>query len=183
MDKIKIINESEKFMRENIPQSRDKEDYLRHVNGARRYAIKLAEVYNADKFIVEVAALLHDIGADVGDKHAEESAKISRKFLSRFDINSILLEKIINCIKNHSMGSNVEIIEEQILQDADGIIFVEDTYKSFFDKQKKITSLNEAKKWTTHKANGMMGKIKTEEGTKIAKKLLPIAINYIENQK
>ena len=95
MDKNKIIQESEKFMKNNIPRSRDKEDYLRHINGARRYAIKLARTYNADRFVVNVAALLHDVGADVGEKHAEESAKISLKFLSRFDINPILSEKII----------------------------------------------------------------------------------------
>jgi HD superfamily phosphohydrolase YqeK len=183
MDKQKIINESEKFMRDNIPKSRDKEDYFRHIAGARKYSIKLSEFYHADKFICEVAAILHDVGADVGEKHAEESAIISVGFLSQYSIPEDILNKIIKCIKNHSMGSTVGSIEEQILQDADGIIFIEDTYKNFFEKRKKIATLDVAKKYAIDKLNGMMLKIKTDEGNKIASKLLPISFNYIKNQK
>ncbi len=183
MDKNKIIEESEKFMKENIPQSRDKEDYLRHISGARKYSIMLAKIYKADIFVVEVAALLHDIGADKGKRHAGESSKIARIFLLALNIPSDILDRILKCIENHSYYSSVNSIEEQIIQDADGIIFIEDTYKSFFEKLRKKYSLGDAKKLIIEKINNMRNKIKTDKGIEIAEKLLPIALNSIENQK
>ena len=185
MDKNSIIQEAEKFMRENIPKSRiingSSEIYLRHVLGARKYALKLAETYKADKFVIEVAALLHDVGADAGKEHADESAKISRKFLSKFDISDKIKEKIIHCIQNHSMGSKAETIEEQTIQDADGIIFIEDTFKFYFEIQKQKFSLDEARTLSIEKTKGMMKKIKTEEGVKLAKNFLAKSLEYLKS--
>ncbi|RLE39593.1 hypothetical protein DRJ17_00145 [Candidatus Woesearchaeota archaeon] len=186
MDKEKIIQETENFMKKNIPKSRitkegSSEIYFRHVLGVKKYALHLAELYNADKFIVTIAALLHDVGADAGKYHAEESAKISRKFLSRFDIPENIKEKIIRCIEKHSIGSNTETIEEQIVQDADGIIFIEDTFKFFFDEQKQKFPHEEAKKLSIKKIKEMMNKIKTEEGIRLAKNFFSVSLSYLES--
>ena len=186
MDKNSIIREAEKFMRENIPKSRITRDgsdefYLMHVLGTRKYALQLAEIYNADKFVVEMAALLHDVGADAGKEHADESAKISRKFLSKIDISNEIKEKIIRCIESHSMGSKTETIEEQIIQDADGIIFIEDTFKFFFEEGRQKFPIKEARKFAIDKTEGMMNKIKTEEGIKLAKKYLAKSLEYLES--
>ena len=181
IDKKEIIKGAEKYFRENIPSSRIKEAYLRHVEGTRRYALLLAGKYNADKFIVEIAAWLHDVGANAGKEHPNESVKIAKKLLSQFDISGDLLEQILNCISNHSMGTDVDNLEEQVIQDADGIIFLEDTYKYFYEKGKsRASSIEEARKWAIAKTKGMIGKIKTKEGIRLAKKLLPKAIKYIE---
>lgn len=186
MDKNKIVQEAEEFMRENIPRSRVTEEgsgesYLRHVFGARKHVLKFAEVYKADKFIVEIAALLHDVGADSVKDHADEGAKISAKFLSKFDISDQIKEKIIKCIERHSMGSKTETIGEQVIQDADGIIFIEDTYKFYFEKQKQEFPLEEARKLSIEKTQGMLSKIKTEEGKKLAKKFLAKSLEYLEH--
>jgi len=185
MNNREIIQESEKFFRENIPKSRVEKNgsydsYLRHVLGVRKYALQLAERYNADKFVVEVAALLHDVGADAGREHAAESARIVERFLSKFDIPNETKEKIIKCIERHSIGSKVESIEEQIIQDADGIIFIEDTYKFYFGKGKEKLSLEEARKEAMEKAEGMLNKIKTEEGIKLAKSHLVKCFEYLK---
>lgn len=183
MEKEIIIQESEKYFRENIPQSRIKESYLRHVEGARRYALLLAEKYNADGFVVEIAALLHDIGADAGKEHPKKGSEIAKQFLSKFKISSEILNRILSCIKNHSMGTEVDNLEEQIIQDADGIIFLEDTFKYFYEgAKKKGVSVDEEKEWVKNKIKGMMEKIKTDEGKRIAEELLPIAIKYVENK-
>ncbi len=186
MDKDIIIREAEKFMRKNIPRSRitkegSKKVYLKHVLGARKYALKLAEIYNADKFVIEMAALLHDVGADAEKEHADESAEISRKFLSEFDIPDKIKEKIILCIKRHSMGSKTETVEEQIIQDADGIIFIEDSFKFFFEKGKQKFPLAEARKFALDKTKGMMNKIKTEEGIRLAKNFLMNSLEYLKS--
>jgi len=187
MDKQKIaeqIGKIEEFVKENVPNSRkldDAEDYFRHVFGVRKYALKLAEIYGADIFVVEAAALLHDIGADAGKNHAEESAIISKPLLENLNIFKEIVERILKCIELHSMGSITKSIEEQIIQDADGIIFIEDSYKSFFEDKKEKLSLGKAKEETLGKTKGMMGKIKTEAGIKLAKEFLPKAIKDIES--
>ena len=186
MDKKAIIREAEKFMRDNIPKSRLTKEgfddmYLRHILGTRKYALHLADKYNSDKFIIEVAALLHDVGADAKKEHAYKSAKISRKFLSKFDMPDEIKNRIILCIERHSMGSVAETIEEQIIQDADGIIFIEDTFKFFFEEGRRGFPLEEARKFAIHKTKEMTNKIKTEEGIKMAKIFLGKSLKYIES--
>lgn len=183
MDKQKIIKETKEFIRRNIPESRKpKEDYFKHVFGVRKYGLKLAKIYGADKFIIEMASLLHDVGADAGKEHAEESAKISKKFLKKLDIPEEIKERILQCIKLHSMGSKTENIEEQIIQDADGIIFIEDTYKSFFEGEREKLPLEEAKEISIEKTKGMMDKIKTKEGVRLAKKFLATTIKCLKSK-
>jgi len=180
MDKEKLIKEAKSFMLDNVPKTRPKEAYFRHVLGARKYALRLAEIYNADKFILEMAALLHDVGADAGTAHAHESARISREFFQGLEMPETTKKEIVKCIETHSMGSKAETIEQQILQDADGIIFMEDSYKSYFEGQKEKLPLEEARETSLEKARGMMNKIKTEEGIKLAKKFLNKASAYIK---
>jgi len=182
IDEEKIVEAAEKYFLENIPSSRIQESYLNHVRGTKRYALMLADIYSADRFIVEVAALLHDVGADAGKGHPKEGAKIAREFLTKFDIPEDTLTRIIKCIENHAMGIDVDNLEEQIIQDADGLIFLEDTFKYFGKKARdKGIPVEEEKEWVKNKTKGMMAKIKTEEGVRLAKELFPKAMEDIEN--
>lgn len=163
-------------MKQNTPQSRKpKEEYYNHVLGCRKYALMLANKYKADKFVIEVAALLHDTGADAGPVHAQESAKIAKDFLSKLNLDKNNQKKIIACITTHSMGPAPETLEQQIIQDADGLIFIEDTYKYFYLKYPD-------KNKTAQKTQGMMDKIRTEEGKSLANILLPKAMGWIKSQ-
>ncbi len=186
----KVISDSERFVKENVPSSRlnkagSPEDYFRHVFGVRKYALHLAEIYSADKRMVEAAALLHDIGANAGEIHAQESAKIAERFLSEFGfgLSKETKQKIIDCIRTHSMGSVTETIEQQIIQDADGLIFIEDSFKGYFEHKREKLLLVEARKVSIEKTKKRMNKIKTEEGIRLAKKFLETAINYLNAAK
>jgi HD superfamily phosphodiesterase len=186
MDKDALLKEAERFMREHIPTSRKSkegsvESYLKHIFGARKYALRLANRYGADLFIVEMAALLHDVGADAGKEHAGESAKIARQFLSGLDIDEEICDRIINCIERHSMGSKIDTMEEQIIQDADGIIFIEDTYRFSFEKYKSKLPLDHARRAIVDKINAKLVKIKTEEGRRIAETFLVKSLKYLES--
>jgi putative nucleotidyltransferase with HDIG domain len=181
MDKAEILGSTESYVKSNIPKSRPKNTYLKHVLGVRRCALKLAETYKADKFIIEMAALLHDIGADAGKVHARESVKIGEKFLSGFDIPANVKGEILGCIENHSMGSEAQTLEQQVIQDADGITFIEENYKDYFEVKKQMLPLEEARKISIDKTKGMMKKIKTGEGVKLAGRCLRIALDYLES--
>ncbi len=180
----KIILSTDQFVKDHIPSSRLNKHgspvvYFRHVLGVRKYALLLAEKYGADKFVVEMAALLHDVGADVGETHAQESARIAKKFLSTVNLDEKIKPKIISCIVTHSMGSVAETQEQQIIQDADGLIFIDDSFKEYFEKKKQKLPLEVARKESIEKTKKMMGKIKTEEGRKLAQKFLKTAIDYL----
>jgi len=181
VNKKEIIREAEKFMKENIPKSRGNESYLKHVFGARDYAFDLAKEYGADLFIVELAALLHDIGADAEEKHPEESAKMAKRFLSKFDIPADIEQKVIECIKNHAFWSKAETLEQQIVQDADGLIFLEDTYTFCLEKLKNEFPLEEARSLSIKKTKAMRDKILTEKGKILAEELFPKVIKYLES--
>lgn len=187
MDKEKILQETENFMRGNVPKSRltsdgSDENYLTHVLGVRKFGIHLVEVYKADRFVVEMAALLHDVGADAGKKHAFESARIAKDFLLQFDIPQEIQKKIIGCIETHSRDSITETLEQQIIQDADGISFYTGLgYKFYFGKKKAIHSLEKAKELTRAKIKDMMAKVKTEEGIKLAEDGPKKALEYLES--
>lgn len=181
-----IIQETEKFVRENVPFRRKSEDgsatpYLDHVFGVRKYGLELARLYHADEFVVEMAALLHDTGGDAGEEHAQESVKISTPFLKKLGLPEKVSSDILGCIANHSMGSIAKTDEQQIIQDADGIIFIEDTYKFFFEIFKARMPLEEARKVSIEKTKGMMAKIKTEKGLELANERLPKALKYLES--
>lgn len=182
MNKEKVIQEVENFVRNNPPKSRGtKEIYIKHVWGVRKYAVKLAEFYNTDKFVVELAALLHDAAGDTEENHAEEGAEKSKEILSKLGVPKGIREKVSQCIKTHSMGSKAETLEAQILQDADGIFFVKENYRDFFNLFKEKLPLEQVRKTSIQKTKGMVKKIKTEEGKKLAEDLISKAIEYLKS--
>lgn len=65
------------------------------------------------------------------------------------------------------MGSPANNIEDQIIQDADGLIFLEDTYEDFYTYHKNDRIKDFSQKMLA-KIEGMFKKIKTQEGLKIA---------------
>lgn len=183
-----LIQKAEHLFRNNLPKSRNKEVYIIHVELVRKYALILAKEYNADSLVLEVAALLHDIGADAGKVHAFKSEDMAKIFLENEDVPKDTKEKILSAIRNHSMGKSSTNfkesvpLEDQLLRDADGIAFLEDTFKWYFEKGLELNSTKEeARKVSLEKIQGMLDKIKTEKGKKLANKFYPIAKKYILN--
>ncbi len=68
---------------------------------------------------------------------------------------------------------------DQILRDADGIAFLFDTYKSFFDDMNEKHSKEKAIEITLKKINAMRAKITTDKGIELAEKFYPKAVGYV----
>ena len=185
MDKGQLIRKTEQYVRDNVPTSRKPDvEYFNHVFGAQKFALLLAKEYNADNFVVEMAILLHDIGANAGPIHAEKSAEMAIVYLSSLGIDSKTQSEIVECIKRHSMGSKVETLEQQIIQDADGLVFITDSYKYFFEKGiPKYGSVNDNVDFCINKTEGMTEKIRTKKGKELKNKLLPEAVKWLEGKR
>ncbi len=101
-----------------------------HVKRVYDLCLKLGKKLNANLSVLQIAALLHDIGrthekniTNNIKNHAELSAEIASEFLQSqaFSLSQEEHERIIHCIRSHSFSnnSNPQTLEAKILSDAD----------------------------------------------------------------
>ena len=129
---MKIVEEIRKFVEEECKKPTSKygyEIYLTHFVPTSKIARLSAERLNADAEVVEIAALLHDIGSIIygRENHHMTSAEIAGKKLKELNYPLEKIEKIKKCILTHNTSQNLKAktIEAQILADADGMAMFE----------------------------------------------------------
>ena len=126
----KIVEEVRKFVEEECLR-RGKTDYEKnyykyHFIPVVKYAKMLAKKLKADEEVVELAALLHDIGIIVYDRredHHITGAEIAEKKLRELGEGEEKIKLVKKCILNHrgSVESKRESVEEKIIADADAM--------------------------------------------------------------
>ncbi|MCS7386853.1 MAG: HD domain-containing protein [archaeon GB-1867-005] len=124
IDKVKV--QVERIYEENwgkYPTSHDMLHILRVCNLAMIIALN-ENIGERELHLLKLACLLHDIALPMkGCKqdHASESAKIAKKLLENYKLNSNEIELICNAIREHSWTSKKRpsTIISAILQDAD----------------------------------------------------------------
>jgi putative nucleotidyltransferase with HDIG domain len=125
MDWIQIIRKTESFSQKACAKNKDDATlFSLHVRLVRKYAIYLAKKEHADSNIVEIAALLHDIGKFKGNKdHAEQSYKMAKKFLYKFNIPDSKKALCLKCIRKHSSkyAGDSDELEVRIVRSADAL--------------------------------------------------------------
>jgi uncharacterized protein len=98
-----------------------------HVERVRKLALRIAAVEDADRTVVELAAILHDIGRKEEDDsrgtvcHAEISARLARSILADEGFAADLADHVCACILSHRFRKNrpPESLEARVLFDAD----------------------------------------------------------------
>jgi uncharacterized protein len=95
MNKKEIIKKTEYFVKETLERDSTGHDWW-HIHRVRNLAKRIARHEDADIFIVELAALLHDIG-DYKFFQGDEKAGIAKvgEWLSSLEISPSLIDKII----------------------------------------------------------------------------------------
>ncbi len=90
-----IIKKTESFVKETFNQEGTGHDWW-HIHRVRNLAKRIAQEEGADILVVELAALLHDIG-DYKFFQGDEEAGLAlvRKWLSSLKISSFLIDKIV----------------------------------------------------------------------------------------
>ena len=98
-----------------------------HVERVRALALRIGEAEGADPFVLEAAALLHDVSRPEEMKqgggfcHAEHGAEEAGKILSRYGCSEEFMTRVAHCIRTHrKRGKNIpKTIEAKIIFDAD----------------------------------------------------------------
>ena len=98
-----------------------------HTQRVYRLGLHLNEQERADREIVALAALLHDIGRTEEDRsrgetcHAKKGADMARKILSGEGLEEDKIDQIVHCIATHRFRDNKqpETPEAKVLFDAD----------------------------------------------------------------
>lgn len=118
----KITKEAKKFFIE----SSGCHDWS-HVERVKNLALKIGKKEKADLEILEISAILHDIGRKKEMKqkglfcHAEYGARIAQKILKKYNFDKNKIERIVHCIGSHRYRKNElpKTIEAKIMYDAD----------------------------------------------------------------
>jgi uncharacterized protein len=125
MECTQAVRMTEHFTKEKLKDDVTGHDWW-HIDRVRKMALEIAKKEKADAFVVELAALLHDI-AD-WKFHADEQAggKVAREFLEKIEIEKTAVNHICEIIDNISfkgsgVKSKISTIEGKCVQDADRI--------------------------------------------------------------
>lgn len=95
-----------------------------HVRRVYDLALLIANEEGADKLIVGIAALLHDIGRLIhrkGTPHALLSVEESRVILQNYTLEPEQIENILHAIAAHSFSQGIEprTLEARVVRDSD----------------------------------------------------------------
>jgi len=95
MDRQEIIEKTELFVKQTLSEDSTGHDWW-HIYRVRNLAKRIARHEGADIFIVELTALLHDIGDYKFFQGDEEAGAVKvRKWLSSLEISPLLTDKIV----------------------------------------------------------------------------------------
>lgn len=152
-----IIDQVEKYVKKQINEykinSKDHYDFWNeHIKYVYIESLKLADRYNADKEIVALGSLLHDIALinKVGDRkdHHINGERIAREVLDNLNYDENKKERVLKCVFNHRSSKNATTIEELCVCDADILAHFDNIpmlFNSAFNRNE--VSLNEIRGW------------------------------------
>lgn len=122
MDKKSVIKCTAAYVRKTAV-SEGAHDWW-HVYRVWRMAKSIGKKERADLFVVELAALLHDIADWKFNDDEGAGPKLARQWLEKLDVNDSVITHVCSIIQNISFkgGTNkafMETIEGKVVQDAD----------------------------------------------------------------
>jgi uncharacterized protein len=96
-----------------------------HVERVYRLALHIAEKERAERFVVGMAALLHDLGRAVRhsgtEHHADLSTQLAGELLAAYNVPGDRQQAILHAILAHSFSKGIEpqTLEARVVRDAD----------------------------------------------------------------
>jgi len=135
-----------------------------HTDFVRKYALALARKLNADQDVVEVAALLHDLGRIryAVEDHEKTSARDGEKILRDLDFDEDFIKKVIGAVMAHrgSAPPEPETIEEKIVSCADAMAHFDSLLNLFYVYVRDFNKTpGEAREWILQKIDKAWNKV------------------------
>ena len=141
-------------IRQLVKDEADEDDWKDHIVPVVNYAKKLAKILEVDMEIVELAALLHDIGRLKfgGKDHDITGVPEAEKILKEHDYPQDVIDEVKHCIESHRGSKNIppRTIIAKIITNADAMAHF-DAIPTFFYWRSKKDSFEEAFKWVDEK--------------------------------
>lgn len=187
----KLVDSIEKYVKKQIEEykesSLDHYDFWEeHVKYVYDESMLLAGFYGADKEIVALGALLHDIALinRVGEKkdHHINGEIIASGILTKFNYDEKKKERVLKCIYNHRSSNNAQSIEELCVADAD-ILAHFDNVQMLLNIAYNKEHLNEreAKEWLKEALEKDYNDLSVKTKEKYRNKYKKICDYYLEN--
>ncbi|MCJ8006435.1 HD domain-containing protein [Lederbergia wuyishanensis] len=122
MNKESIISQTKEFAYQHLHDDASGHDWW-HIHRVTNIAHKIAVIENADLFLCEMAALLHDIADEKLNTSEEVGIKKVRDFLLSVNVDNEYVSKILEIITTMSFKGGgqppMKTLEGMIVQDAD----------------------------------------------------------------
>ena len=120
-----IIKKTITFVKDTLADAEGGHDWF-HIERVYKNALLISKNENVDVFIVQLGALLHDI-ADSKFNNGDDTVgpKIAGEFLFNLNVDSTIIEHVINIIEHVSFNKSLEkgqkfkSLELDVVQDAD----------------------------------------------------------------
>jgi uncharacterized protein len=119
-----ILSKTKEFVKFQLADAEGGHDWW-HIYRVWKLSKKIATTEDVDLFVVELAALLHDI-ADPKFHNGDEEIgpRLARNFLKLQNIDATIIDHVINIIKNMSFKNSLSKVlfsspEMSVVQDAD----------------------------------------------------------------
>ena len=125
MTNNQLIEVTKSFVRETLKNAEGGHDWF-HTERVYNNALLISKTEKVDDFVVKLGSLLHDI-ADSKFHDGDETVgpNLAREFLFKQNVDSLVIEHVVNIIKHISFKNSMENDEKfsskelEVIQDAD----------------------------------------------------------------
>ncbi len=123
MNKEVVIKKTAEFAKKKLSGEGSGHDYW-HIYRVWKMAVYLAKKEKADLFIVQLAALLHDIADWKFNDNDKEGSVLSRKWLQSLKVDDKIIKQVCDIVdgvsfKGAGVVNKIKSIEGVVVQDAD----------------------------------------------------------------
>lgn len=118
-----LMAKLEKIVRERMRSLEGTAHSFNHVKRVTQIATLIAEKEGADIGLVQVGALLHDVGWSVGQPHNETGATLANQILKELGYPNDESAKVVRIVLLHPLDfrERLNTLEEKVVWDADKI--------------------------------------------------------------
>lgn len=145
-----------KKIKQLVKNQAEENDWKYHIVPVVNYAKKLGKQLQADEEIIELAALLHDIGRirfGSEDHHITGIAE-AEKILNQYGYSQEIIDEVKHCVESHRGSKSIspKTVTAKIIANADAMAHL-DIVPVFFYWRCKKESFEEAFHWVDDKIN------------------------------